>query len=134
MKLHEILLKDIMTRGVITINMDLSVKDAAHLMSRQKVSAIAVTDHTGEIMGVISEMDLLKTVNDVSLLDKPVEAVMNYHVVSVKPTTTLKTAAEIMMEKGYHRLIVLSESGVGASYRPVGIISASDIVKTITQL
>ena len=122
-----------MTRGVITVPLDIPVKEVAYLMANQHVSGIAVIDHTGEIIGVISEMDMLKTVNDESLLDGPVESIMNYYVQSVKPTTSLKVAAEMMMEHGFHRLMVLSESGVGASNRPIGILSASDIVKIISQ-
>jgi CBS domain-containing protein len=122
-----------MTRGVITVTTDIPVKEVAYLMANQHVSGIAVIDHTGEIIGVISEMDMLKTVNDESLLDGPVESIMNYYVQSVKPTTSLKVAAEMMMEHGFHRLMVLSESGVGASNRPIGILSASDIVKIISQ-
>ncbi|MBW6518409.1 MAG: CBS domain-containing protein [ANME-2 cluster archaeon] len=132
MNLENILLKDVMTRGVMTVSMDIPVKEVAYLMSNQHVSGIAVVDHTGEIMGVISEMDILKTVNNESLLDEPAESIMNYYVQSVKPTTSLKVAAEMMMKHGYHRLIVLSESGVGASNRPIGILSASDIVRTIS--
>jgi len=122
-----------MTRGVITVTSDIPVKEVAYLMANQHVSGIAVIDHTGEIIGVISEMDMLKTVEDESLLDKPVESIMNYYVQSVKPTTSLKVAAEMMMEHSFHRLMVLSESGVGASNRPIGILSASDIVKIISQ-
>ena len=122
-----------MTRGVITVPLDIPVKEVAYLMANQHVSGISVIDHTGEIVGVISEMDMLKTVNDESLLDGPVESIMNYYVQSVKPTTSLKVAAEMMMEHGFHRLMVLSESGVGASNRPIGILSASDIVKIISQ-
>jgi hypothetical protein len=35
----------------------------------------------------------------------------------------------MMREKSIHRLLVFSESGVGASQRPIGILSASDIVR-----
>lgn len=133
MNFDTILLKDVMTRGVMTVPMDIPVKEVACLMSNQHVSGIAVIDHSGEIVGVISEMDMLKTVGDESLLNQPAESIMNYYVQSVKPTTSLKVAAEMMMKHGYHRLIVLSEPGVGASNRPIGILSASDIVKTISK-
>ena len=122
-----------MTRGVITVPMDTPVKEVVYLMTNRHVSGLAVIDHTGEIVGVISEMDILKTVEDENLLDETVESIMNYYVQSVKPTTSLKVAAEMMIEHGFHRLIVLSEPGVGASNRPIGILSASDIVKTISQ-
>jgi predicted transcriptional regulator len=84
-------------------------------------------------MGIISEMDILKVVLDESLLDSSAETIMNPFVQSVKPSSTLDSAVQIMMNKGIHRLIVLSESGVGASDRPVGILCASDVVKELSK-
>ena len=127
------LLRDIMTRGVTSVPLDLSIRKVADIMTRQNVSGVAVTDHNGEIMGIISEMDLLKVVVDESLLDSSAETIMNTYIQSVEPSTTLDSAAQIMMNRGIHRLIVLSEQGVGASDRPVGILCASDIVKELSK-
>jgi len=131
MTFNEMTIRDIMTRGVITVPLDRYVRNVADIMSRQNVSGIAVVDHAGAVMGMISEIDMLKVILDESLLDDTVEVIMNHNVQSVKPSTSLKTAAKIMMEKDIHRLLILSEPGVGASQRAVGIISASDIVKKI---
>lgn len=133
MSLPRILLRDVMTRGVASVPMDMSISEVAEMMANQKISGVAVTDNTGEMVGVISEMDLLKAVKDESLLDEPAETIMTSYVQSVKPSTTLDTASNIMMKKGYHRLVVLSEPGVGASNRPVGILSASDVVKELVK-
>jgi predicted transcriptional regulator len=127
------LLRDVMTRGVTSVPMDTPIREVADVMARQNVSGVAVTDHNGEIMGIISEMDILKVVLDESLLDSSAETIMNPFVQSVKPSSTLDSAVQIMMNKGIHRLIVLSESGVGASNRPVGILCASDVVKELSK-
>ena len=127
------LLRDIMTRGVTSVPLDVSIRKVADIMARQNVSGVAVTDHNGEIVGIISEMDLLKVVLDESLLDSSAETIMNTFIQSVEPSITLDSAAQIMMNRGIHRLIVLSESGVGASDRPVGILCASDIVKELSK-
>jgi CBS domain-containing protein len=125
------LLRDVMTRGVVSVSMDLSVREVAEKMTQQNVSAVTVTDHNGEIMGLISEMDVLKAVMDRSILNSAAESIMSSNIQTVGPSITLDEAAKIMMTKGIHRLVVLSEQGVGASDRPVGILSTGDIVREI---
>jgi predicted transcriptional regulator len=125
------LLRDVMTRGVVSVPMDLSVREVAEKMIQQNVSAVTVTDHNGEIMGLISEMDVLKAVMDRSILNSAAESIMSSNIQTVGPSITLNEAAKIMMNKGIHRLVVLSEQGVGASDRPVGILSTGDIVREI---
>ena len=125
------LLRDIMTRGVVSVRMDLSIREVAEKMIQQNVSAVTVTDHNGEIMGLISEMDVLQTVMDRSILNSTAETIMSSNIQSVEPSITLDKAARIMMNRGIHRLVVLSEPGVGASDRPVGILSTGDIIREI---
>lgn len=125
------ILRDIMTRGVVSVPMDLSIREVAEKMTQQNVSAVTVTDHNGEIMGLISEMDVLKAVMDRTILNSAAETIMSSNIQSVDPSITLDKAASIMMNKGIHRLVVLSEPGVGASDRPVGILSAGDIIREI---
>ena len=131
MKNH-ILLRDIMTRGVTSVPMDITLREVAKIMIDQNVSGVAVTDHNGEIMGFITEMDMLHVVVDKSLLDETAEAIMTTSLKSISPSTDLETASSVMLEARIHRLIILSEPGMGASDRPVGILSASDIIRQLT--
>ena len=130
MKNH-ILLRDIMTRGVTSVPMDITLREVAKILIDQNVSGVAVTDHNGEIMGFITEMDMLHVVVDKSLLDNTAEAIMTTSLKSISPSTDLETAASVMLEARIHRLIILSEQGMGASDRPVGILSASDIIRQL---
>lgn len=130
MKNH-ILLRDIMTRGVTSVPMDITLREVAKILIDQNVSGVAVTDHNGEIMGFITEMDMLHVVVDKSLLDSTAEEIMTTSLKSISPSTDLETAASVMLEARIHRLIILSEQGMGASDRPVGILSASDIIRQL---
>lgn len=129
---NNILLRDIMTRGVTSVPMDITLREVAKIMVNQNVSGVAVTDHTGEIMGFITEMDMLHVVIDKSLLDNTAEAIMTTSLKSINPSTNIESAASVMLDAHIHRLIILSESGMGASDRPVGILSASDIIRQLT--
>ena len=121
-----------MTRGVTSVPMDITLREVAKIMIDQNVSGVAVTDHNGEIMGFITEMDMLHVVVDKSLLDDTAEAIMTTSLKSISPSTDLETASRVMLDARIHRLIILSEPGMGASDRPVGILSASDIIRQLT--
>ncbi len=77
-------------------------------------------------------MDMLHVVVDKSLLDNTAEAIMTTSLKSISPSTDLETASRVMLDARIHRLIILSEQGMGASDRPVGILSASDIIRQLT--
>lgn len=129
MRLENKLLRDVMTRGVVTVPLDATVKEVAAMLSDQGLSGAAVISSDGEAMGVISDMDILKVIGKENWENLPAESIMTSHIEIVKPTSTIVEAARIMREKHIHRLLVFSERGVGASQRPIGILSASDIVR-----
>ncbi len=129
MRLENKLLRDIMTRGVVTVPLDAPAKQIATLLSRHRLSGAAVIGPDGEAMGVISDMDLLRIIGEENWEKIPAESIMTPRLETVGPTSTVADAAKIMKEKHIHRLLIFSERGVGASQRPVGIVSASDIVR-----
>ncbi|HIE30795.1 MAG TPA: CBS domain-containing protein [Methanosarcinales archaeon] len=133
MKIYEKLIRDVMTRGVVTVSTETLLKDIAEKMTTQHLSGVAVIGEHGDVLGFISEMDVLK------VLDKPnpeqlsAEDVISPHLIAIAPNATLRQAARVMNERRTHRLLILSEKGVGASQRPVGILSASDIIREVAQ-
>jgi len=129
LKMNKILLRDVMTRGVVTVPLDATAGQIAALLSKHGLSGAAVIGPDGEAVGIISDMDILKVIGKADWEKMPAESIMTPHLVTAKPTSTLADAAKIMREKHIHRLLVLSERGVGASQRPVGILTASDIVR-----
>ena len=129
LRLENRLLRDIMTRGVVTVPMDATVKEIAAILTRQGVSGVAVIGPDGVAVGVISDMDILKVIGKENWEKISAESIMTSNIQMIRPMCTLCDAAKIMREKAIHRLLVFSERGVGASHRPIGILSASDIVK-----
>lgn len=84
-------------------------------------------------MSVISDMDLLKVVGKDDWENLPAESIMSTHMETVKPTSTIGEAEKMIRNKRIHRLLIFSQRGVGASQRPIGILSASDIVKEMAR-
>jgi len=132
-KVENKLLRDVMTRGVVTIPMNSKAKEIAKILCDNNVSAAVVTSSDGEAMGVISGIDMIKLLGKEQWENKNAESIMTSNLEYISPDSTLLEAASIMKRKKIHRLLILSEEGVGASHRPVGILSISDIVKEISK-
>jgi len=121
--------KDAMSRGVVTVPMDATAAEVAETMANRDVSAVVAVDENGETFGFVSEMDILSRLGDKNWEIASIEDLMASSVETVNPGMKLKDAAKQMAEKHIHRLIVMSEDKVGASYRPIGILSPVDVIK-----
>jgi CBS domain-containing protein len=53
---------DVMTRDVITAQPDMSVLEAARRMAQQRLKRLPVVDASGHLLGIVSRVDLLRTV------------------------------------------------------------------------
>jgi CBS domain-containing protein len=133
MKVYEKLIRDVMTRGVVTASMKTPLKDVAEKMTNQHLSGVAVVSEHGDVLGFISEMDVLKVLDKPNSEQMSAEEVMSPYPIVIAPNATLRQAARVMNERHIHRLLILSEKGVGASHRPIGILSASDIIREVAQ-
>jgi len=127
--MEELLVKEIMTRGVVTCNPEMTLTEVARLLSDADVSAVVVVDQQGRLQGVVSQFDLLE------YFGKGLDAVtageiMTTPVVSVLPDDTVKCAADEMRKRRVHRLVVADEEKT----RVLGVVSATDVIRTMRGL
>ncbi len=124
------LLKDVMTKRVVTIPSTISIKEISKIMVREDVSGVAVTSPGRGVVGIISECDVLRHFGKRNWELLTAEEIMTPYVEAIRPETTLEEAAYVMQKKHIHRLLVMGRD-LSEPQMPVGIISASDIVKEI---
>ncbi|WP_457614959.1 CBS domain-containing protein [Methanopyrus sp.] len=125
--------RDYMVVGVVQVRMTDTVQDAVREMARANVHGLAVVSPNGELVGVLEEehiMDLLieRWGDWTSVLETPVENVMNPEPAIVEPDDTLLDALEEMERKETTRAFVVS-----CEETPVGVISVTDILNAIIQ-
>jgi predicted transcriptional regulator len=133
--LKDVKIRDEMTTGIITVRMDAPLREVIDTMAEKDVSSLVVVYPNGTGAGVISSFDIVKT-----LLEKPIWRikaltagdVMSDVIIEVDPEKTVGEALKLMIEKNVHRVVVLSSSQAGS--KPVGILSATDIVKKLRGL
>ena len=142
---------DIMTREVITVRRETSVRELAAILMDNTISGVPVVDEAGSVVGVATESDLIdqnKKIHiptAVSILDafiflegtermekdiqkfagSTVADIYSSSPVTVSSDTPLDELATIMSEKGVHTLPVVDNGKL------VGVIGKKDIIRTL---
>ena len=113
-------ISEIMTEAAVVDSPDDTLQAAARKMWEQQTGSLLVLDGQ-ELLGIITERDVLKAVATGTPMDTPVSDVMTKELITVEPGTSLRDAAAIMTEKWIRHLPVL-EGG-----RLLGIVSQRDL-------
>lgn len=116
------------TKGnrLITINPDETIKAALKKLVDNNIGALPVCDTTGNLVGIISERDMLKEcLNRSESIDTTkVQDVMIRSVAVATPDDNLNYATSVMKQKNVRHLPVVVDSKVN------GMISMRDIVNS----
>jgi IMP dehydrogenase len=105
----------------ITLGPDRTIREAANLMSRFKISGVPIVDDRGRLLGIITNRDLQFE----RQLDRPVQAAMTRENLITAPLgTTLEEAESILGEHRIEKLPVVDERGILK-----GLITVKDIIK-----
>lgn len=113
-------ISDVMTKAAVTDRPGDSLSAAARKMWDQQTGSLLVLERD-ELLGIITERDVLRAVATGTALDTPVSEVMTKDLITVEPGTSLREAAAIMTDRWIRHLPVL-ESG-----KLVGIVSQRDL-------
>jgi CBS domain-containing protein len=119
------------TKGhrVITIGPDETVKAALQKLVDNNIGALPVCDATGQLVGIISERDILKEcLNQNESIDvTKIKEVMSTQVAVATPDDDLNYATSVMKQKNVRHLPVVVNSKID------GMISMRDIVNSRLQ-
>lgn len=112
---------DIMTRQVITVTADQPVREAARVLAHHRISGVPVCDAGGEMIGLLTEYDLIARPDAHSVGDA-----MTRDVVTVQGSTSLDELRTLFVSRKFRRVPVLS------GRKLVGIVSRGDLVREIS--
>ena len=115
--------KDIMKENVISIDSEMTVRDAAVKMKEKNVGCVIVTKQDSPI-GIITERDFVTRIAaNEKALSTSLSEVMSSPLTVIGPEETVWEAAEIMKSKGIHKVPVQEENKV------VGIVTTTDLIE-----
>ena len=143
--------RDVMSEDVVTISEQLDLRGAARLLSQNQISGAPVVDGAGCCIGVLSAGDFIDSAkrgapsqrqegvwhsyyvdwHTIDIESLPTELVrdrMTADPVTIDHTTPLQKVASMLIDADIHRVIVVDEER-----RPVGLVSATDIVAAVAK-
>jgi CBS domain-containing protein len=124
------LVKDVMSSPVVTMNEDETSNKAAVVMDKNDLGCVIVTNKAGKSIGIITERDLVIRVLAKNLKPDTVNTkeIMTTPLVTIEPDATISEAARRMNRLDIRRLGVIYKGNL------VGIISSKDILGVMPEL
>jgi CBS domain-containing protein len=125
--------RDVMRKGVVSCAPQMTLRDAAKLMTQANVRALVVMNSDCGLTGIVSTSDLVNATLDKSFLPEnvTVKDVMTPSVLTVTPDESVSVAAKLMIDRHVHRLVVVENKEENCM--PIGILSMGDIVRSISE-
>ncbi len=124
------IVEDIMTRGVVSVNSDASVSDAKALMKEHRVRRLPVIDE-GKLVGLVAEDRLERASKPAAahlvwqaiwLLSRTkIKDIMVTDVVTIGPENTVEQAVALAQTRNVGALLVVKDG------KPIGIVTTNDI-------
>ena len=150
----ELLAKNIMTSGVVTVTPETSIGELSKILLENKISGVPVIDKEGKLIGIVSEADIIRENIKVQFpfyfdplmvsgyiadfekysedikdyLNVKVELIMNHRVKTSNLSTPVSEVADIMISNRVNRIPVIDENK-----KVVGIITRADIIKSMIE-
>jgi CBS domain-containing protein len=125
-----ILVKDVMTSPVITVNESSTADEAARLMRDNEIGCVIVSTNDGRPVGIITERDLVIRVVAENIQPSAVKAkeIMSTPLITIDADKTISEAAKEMSRRNIRRLAVMYKGQL------VGILSSKDILSVTPEL
>ena len=148
-----ITVKEIMTKEVLTVTRETSIKELSDLFIKHSVNGFPVVDGTGQLTGIVTEKNLIEQSKNlhiptvIALFDAVIylesgkkfeEEVKRYNatrvediytkaVVTISPDTGIHEVASLMAEKSVHSIPVVESKTI------LGIVGKLDVIKGLAR-
>lgn len=142
---------EIMTKDVVTVTKETTIRELAELFTRRRISSAPVVDDKGDLIGIVTETDLVEQDKNlhiptvISIFDwviylesgkkfeqelkkmtgQSVGDIYSRELETVVPSTPVSEVADLMSSKKIHALPVVENNKV------VGIIARIDMIRSM---
>jgi CBS domain-containing protein len=116
-------LTDVMSTSLVSVSPETRIGDAARRMVEADVGAAIVLATGDDLVGVITERDLLRCVSEGVDPNVPVADRMTRHVLTASPATELAEAMALMVDGHFRHLPVVNDEG-----HVIGLASMRDLM------
>jgi CBS domain-containing protein len=121
-RLDEIMVKEIMSKDLVTVEENSDSRNCAKLMLEKGISSLIVVDGSKNLKGILTKTDLLYAYIQNYAGEHLVEEFMTKRVLTVAPDEALHMAILLMSSHKVSRVVVVKDN------LPVGIITGRDLL------
>jgi len=127
--------EQIMSRQVITVTDDKSIKECYELMKEHTIQQLPIiTENQLHLKGIITRHDILKyLLEDLELseerIEEPIETIASKKIITTDPISDIRRVSQVMLDFNLNAIPVVNANDI-----LVGIVSRNDIVKAVASL
>ena len=122
-----------MSKDIVSARLGSTLKEVSELLIKNRIRAVLVRDDRGNPWGVISTRDIVGSMARADFNSLTAEEVISRDLITIRPESTLKEAAAKMIEHHVQRLIVAHPSDLKGRLTIVGIITMTDLIRTVSE-
>lgn len=110
---------------ILSVAPTVLISEVAALLAERRVGAVLVRDAAGQMLGILSERDIVRSLasHAAGVLDMTAAQLMTAVVCTVTPDTKVRVAMEVMTNNRVRHLPVMEGGTL------VGLVSIGDVVK-----
>lgn len=127
--------KDFMTKGIVTCYSNDSIDEIAEIMDANNIGFVAVCDDDEEIIGVITDRDIV--IGPVMDNEKSIEDFYSNNIISIEENSDVDEALSLMKENKVERLLVTKKgkyTGVLSIFDLLEENDTKDIITTLKEI
>lgn len=127
--MDDIFVGRVMSSSLHTVTRDTLVEETAQLMLENEIGSVVVTDDDNRLEGILTTTDFVRIVAERKPKDQtPVSKYMTEDIVTVSAQDSIRDAADVMVEHGFHHLPVVDDE-VGV----IGMVTTSDLTSYLSR-
>lgn len=122
---NTILARDVMKSGLLTVRPQTPIYESIEILATNNITGLPVVDDFMNLVGIVSEKDILKLLYDPKVKPGKTEEFMTEQIVSFSQDDNLHDICDCLINNNFRRVPILDHGKI------IGIISRADIIEYI---
>ncbi len=118
-------IKDIMNKKVVTVGQKATVQELSGTLIKNRLSGVPVVDEKKNLVGFVSERDIIMAISAGTLLNAKVKDVMIKNVAAVKENASAEEVSRVFTTFPFRYVPVIRKRSI------IGIISRKDVIEKL---
>ena len=124
-KWHLVKAKSIMTKEIITVRNDSEIREAMYILVKKQISGLPVVDSKMQLVGIVSEKDILRLLFSGGQEGKTVADCMTKNVISFGPDESVVNVCAFFITNPYRRVPIVDNGKL------VGVLARRDVISLL---